>query len=469
MENLTEIIFGDSTNYTMSKSRLGKNEIIKFNTVFSIADLSCINQSKIILPKDIYKEEIVYDFSEEMNKLDNSIKRKNKIRVWCSHQDSDSYILLTYISNYVKGKDCNLYVIYSDEQNKNFLSPAMLREHELEELTEKEHKLTNEEIIELSNLWNKIKTQKTDMRIMEHGNVKLVSYDYFNDTLLNKLNELGGAKSAELVGHIMSNLHISDTIILYLVERLIKLNKIVIIKDDDRLWNCIIKVKNAEYSSLYKKLLTNKEYYETVNKIENIRFITDGKWDWEHGLGHYKRVAEYVNIILSQLGADERTIDLGMTAALLHDIGLVKGDKVGHALESAKIFMNYINENDITINEKEMIKQAIIDHSKGNDIKSLIGLALVLADKLDVTYHRTINSSIQDKMNKEIQKIIKVEIEISDKELIVKYTTVNQFDLKILYDWPKAITIPYKVARYLNKNYIFLINGNQIDISSFIN
>ena len=151
------------------------------------------------------------------------------------------------------------------------------------------------------------------------------------------------------------------------------------------------------------------------------------------------------------------------------DIKVITGVKCSGKSELLHMFIDYINENDITINEKEMIKQAIIDHSKGNDIKSLIGLALVLADKLDVTYHRTINSSIQDKMNKEIQKIIKVEIEISDKELIVKYTTVDQFDLKILYDWPKAITIPYKVSRYLNKNYIFLINGNQIDISSFIN
>ena len=74
MKNLTEIIFGDSTNCTMSRSQLGKNEIIKFNTVFSIANLSYINQFKIILPKDIYKEEIGYDFSEEMNKLDFSIK-----------------------------------------------------------------------------------------------------------------------------------------------------------------------------------------------------------------------------------------------------------------------------------------------------------------------------------------------------------------------------------------------------------
>ena len=242
MKNLTEIIYGDSTNYTMSRSKLGKNEIIKFNLTFSIADLSYINQFKIILPKDIYKEKIVYDFSEEINKLNSLKKKKNKIRVWCSHQESDSYILLTYIANYVKEKDCSLYVVFSDEQNKEILSPAMLRENELEKLTEKEHKLTNDEIVELANLWNKIKTQKSDMRIMENQKVKLVSYDYFNDILLNKLTELGEVKISVLAGHIMSNLHIADTVILYLVERLINLNKITVIENDDRLWNCIIKI-----------------------------------------------------------------------------------------------------------------------------------------------------------------------------------------------------------------------------------
>ena len=29
-------------------------------------------------------------------------------------------------------------------------------------------------------------------------------------------------------------------------------------------------------------------FLDTVEKIENIKFITNGKWDWEHGLGHYK-------------------------------------------------------------------------------------------------------------------------------------------------------------------------------------
>lgn len=221
--------------------------------------------------------------------------------------------------------------------------------------------------------------------------------------------------------------------------------------------------------SLYDKLLNNEEYLNTVKEIEKIKFITDGKWDWEHGLGHYKRVSSYVNKILIDLNADYRTIELGMTAALLHDIGLSKGDKVDHAIESSKMFTKFLDKNDITESEEEILRQAIMDHSKGNDIKSLVGLSLVLADKLDVTYDRTINSSIQDTINKEIQKIRSVDINITDDNLIVYYKTIDNFDINILKNWPKAITIPYKVAKYLNKNYIFMINDVQTDISSFIN
>lgn len=218
---------------------------------------------------------------------------------------------------------------------------------------------------------------------------------------------------------------------------------------------------------LYNKILNNKDFLDTVKKIESIRFITDGKWDWEHGLGHYKRIAEYVKSILTQLGADTRTIDLGMATALLHDIGLSKGDKVDHALESAQIFTKFIDKGSITL-EEDIFRSAILDHSKGNNIKSLIGLSLVLADKLDVTYHRTINSSIQDTMNKEIQKIKKVDINISDDELIVSYTADLDFDIDVLKSWPKAIIIPYKVSKYSERNYIFLINNKKTDISCFL-
>ena len=218
--------------------------------------------------------------------------------------------------------------------------------------------------------------------------------------------------------------------------------------------------------NLYEKILNNKEYLSLSKEIGKMQFITDGKWDWEHGLGHYKRVAKYVKKILEQLNATKREIDLGMVAALLHDIGLSESgtNKTDHALKSSMIFKRFLNGTDITKDEIEILENAIKDHSKGNEINSNIGLALVLADKLDVTYHRTINSSIQDDMNKEIQKIKNVDIIINNQDLIVKYIVDGNLNLDILRGWEKAITIPKRIANYLNKNYIFMINNKTINI-----
>lgn len=218
---------------------------------------------------------------------------------------------------------------------------------------------------------------------------------------------------------------------------------------------------------LWEKVLNNKKYIKTVNKIETIHFITDGKWDWEHGLGHYQRVASYVEKILRQLGATKREIELGCTAAFLHDIGLEKGDKVDHAHVSSQMFTNYIDEKEITEEEKEILRQAIYDHSKGENIQSLIGLALVLGDKLDVTYHRVEHTTIHDTINEEIQKIKEVDIKITEKDLTVLYTVEPPFNVTILKNWDKAITVPKKIATYLNKNYIFMINGEKQEYQFF--
>lgn len=218
---------------------------------------------------------------------------------------------------------------------------------------------------------------------------------------------------------------------------------------------------------MYNKLLENQQYLETVKKIEKMHFITDGKWDWEHGLSHYKRVASYVKTILEQLQVDERMVELGMLAALLHDIGLVKGTKTDHAVESSKIFIQYLEDFAIVPQELEIMKQAILDHSKGKEIQSLLGLSLLLADKLDVGYQRVETSSIHDYINTEIAKIRKVDISITETELIVHYKTEEPFDLSVLKNWPKAITIPDKVSKYLNKKFIFLINENEVNVSNF--
>ena len=80
---------------------------------------------------------------------------------------------------------------------------------------------------------------------------------------------------------------------------------------------------------------------------------------------------------------------MGIVAPLLHDIGLSKEDKIVHAIESSRIFKEYIDEKDLSETEIITLEQAIKNHSKRNNIQSLIGLALVLGDKLDVAFHKT--------------------------------------------------------------------------------
>lgn len=61
---------------------------------------------------------------------------------------------------------------------------------------------------------------------------------------------------------------------------------------------------------LYESILNNQEYLDLTDKIGQMQFITDGKWDWEHGIGHYKRVMNYVRKILEQLHATDKGICL---------------------------------------------------------------------------------------------------------------------------------------------------------------
>lgn len=245
MQQTTEIIFGNSIYVTMLNSKLKENEIILFNTIFSVGDLTDIDNFKIYVPKEIIELMQVYDFSKQINILNNAIKNNNKIRVWCSRKDSDSYILLTFICNYLKNIKCNLYVVYSDDYDNSCMSPAQLREEELEKASYYEQKLTNNDILELSKVWYYIKNNNVDIRIMENNKVKLVSYDYFDDIIINKLKELGEIKQVVLVANLLSNFHLIDLIFVYLINRLIKDNKIVIIKKsvDNNEYNNIISIR----------------------------------------------------------------------------------------------------------------------------------------------------------------------------------------------------------------------------------
>ena len=154
--------------------------------------------------------------------------------------------MFLYVCNYFSNIECNLYVLFSDEFDKECYSPSCMNENELEELSKLEHKLTKEEIKKYSNEWKEIINDNLDMRIIENNKVKSVTFDYYNDIILNKLNELGEVKMVSLVGRLMSDIHLYDTVFTYLIYRLIKEEKIIVIGKDERYWKSIIKIKKEE-------------------------------------------------------------------------------------------------------------------------------------------------------------------------------------------------------------------------------
>ena len=239
----TNVIFGASTLVTMSESKLLNNNIIEFDTVFSVVDLSNLDNYEVILPKDIYQEELIYSFAKEIEKLNQAISNNEEIRIWTSHYEINSYLLFLFLCNHLKYEECNLYVVYSDEYNEKCYSPACMNESELEELTKLEHKLSKDEIIEHAKEWQRISQNKSDMRILENKNVKLVSFDYYNEEILNLLKELGEVKIVQLASLFMSKYYLQDLIVSYLIDRLINDKKIKVIKYGKRFFENVIAIK----------------------------------------------------------------------------------------------------------------------------------------------------------------------------------------------------------------------------------
>ena len=224
------IVFGSSIYVTMKESKI-LNNIIEFDTIFSVADLSNINNFKITIPKEIcnYNK---YSFKEKIDKLQQLINSDNvDIRIWTSHYEINSYLLFLYLCNYLENIKTNIFVVFSDEYDKEYYSPASMNIEELEALTNLEHKLTKEEVCKYSLEWKKIENTNCDLRILEDKKIKLVSYDYLNEKILNKLKQLGKTRVSILTGNIMSKYYLPDIIIVYLIKRLINNKKIKIIKE----------------------------------------------------------------------------------------------------------------------------------------------------------------------------------------------------------------------------------------------
>jgi HD superfamily phosphohydrolase YqeK len=202
-----------------------------------------------------------------------------------------------------------------------------------------------------------------------------------------------------------------------------------------------------------------------INKIlDNINpmLTPAGMYTACHGRYHALFVVDAVETILHSLSYDARTIELGKIAAILHDVGNIAG-RWNHARKSAALAAVLL---DYPVNllpaEKDMIIQAIADHSEGKMIASAVGAALLIADKIDVSKKRVLPVKDMDDWHRNLLEIEKVELIILDKEIIINYIITDFFSKDVFFgEYKKGFDLPAKAAAFLGCRCCLQFNGTE--------
>lgn len=213
---------------------------------------------------------------------------------------------------------------------------------------------------------------------------------------------------------------------------------------------------------MLETILKDEEIKAIINNVNNVITINNCGC---HGMGHITRVMNYVGTILTGINCDEHTIELGKIAAYLHDIGAIMG-KQEHAERSALFVNNYLTKLNMNEEDKELIVNAIKNHSKGSETK--IGAALTFADKIDMQKSRMMRFKENNYFHDNIKHMLDVELNVDNENITVNIITDGMFDYNSLKDYSKMIIKPTEMSKYLNRNCIFQIDNKEIDLYSIV-
>jgi len=156
--------------------------------------------------------------------------------------------------------------------------------------------------------------------------------------------------------------------------------------------------------------------YEQIKNNEEIKTYiraADASLDslgfTEHSFAHVVRCADVAGNILTAMGYDDRTAELGRIAAYMHDIGNVI-NRIDHAQSGAVMAFRILDKLGMPADEISRIVCAIGNHDEGTAYPvNELAAALILADKSDVRRSRvrdknTVNFDIHDRVNYAVEK-----------------------------------------------------------------
>lgn len=189
----------------------------------------------------------------------------------------------------------------------------------------------------------------------------------------------------------------------------------------------------------------------------------------EHGQRHVEVVAGITRYILEQIETENRLIELAVIAAHLHDIGNVI-NRIDHPISGAGIAFSILNRLGMASEEIAPILGAIGNHEElaGSPI-SLIGAALIIADKSDVHRSRVQNPVIEtfdihDRVNYAVTKS-RVELDRQEKTISLNLDIDTQFATVMEYFeiFLSRMVMCRKAAQFFGYRFTLEANGTFLE------
>lgn len=210
----------------------------------------------------------------------------------------------------------------------------------------------------------------------------------------------------------------------------------------------------------FNKIAKDKNIINLYNEISKFEDETKG-WA-HHNYDHVKNVSLMMKTLLESLKYDKEFIDEAMVAGIMHDTGCLEG-KDGHANRSYEFAKQYFLNNNIVLKNKELVLEAIKNHSAGFNTDNIIALTLILADKLDIKYTRVAKEGYKTPGMRQLQYIRDIDIEMKDNCFNVNFICDDKIDINELENFYFTGKVFKAIESFCKKiNYIpnIMINDN---------
>ncbi len=198
--------------------------------------------------------------------------------------------------------------------------------------------------------------------------------------------------------------------------------------------------------------------YKYVEDYEN----KDPKAMGYHDYTHIVNVTNTMTSIMKQLNISKEEIDDFTVAAILHDIGAYCGKK-DHHIRSYHMAKKYIEDNNIILNDKNRVLNAIYNHSFGFNQEDLLSVILIFADKMDMTKTRVAPAGKLNEGMNQFSFVENININITSNELQVHFIVNELCDKQKMEEYyfiDKMLHSVNELAKRLNLQPKILYNEN---------